>query len=153
MPGKHREIYATTTLFICIFTTVVCGGLTDRMLTRFGMKQMNDSEHGGPECQQTTSSPTSRNRPNYSLPHRTSHRVYKGAKRLWKQIDRQYLKHYFGGSTAVASAVNQGDNHLGQYELSCQQSDSDDEDSMIDDFEDHLSMNNNQGRSRSNSRE
>lgn len=157
MPGKHSEIYATTTLFICIFTTVVCGGLTDRMLTGFGMKEEipNDSDRGdGGRQQQQTTSPASRNRPNYSLTHRTSHRVYKGAKRLWKQLDNQYFKRHFGGAASVTSAADAqaGGDHLGNYELGYQQSDSDDEDdNIVDDFEgDNISISQNRSRSRSN---
>jgi len=130
MPGENREVYATTTLFICIFTTVVCGGLTDRMLTKFGMKQgVNDSERGSGgrdnanrPSQTSPTDGTSRNRPMYSLTHRTSYRVYKGAKRLWKQLDNDVLKIYFGGSTTVTSAVDRDG-----YELGYTISDSDDE--------------------------
>jgi len=155
MPGNHREIYATTTLFICIFTTVVCGGLTDRMLTRFGMKQTvgGRSERGdspdsgnGVGAHPTTSSPTStsRNRPNYSLTHSTSFRVYHGAKRLFKDIDHRFLRHYFGGPTAVASAL---DHDHRQYELGYQQSDSDDEEDMHDlDLTDHSNEKSNKKR-------
>ena len=32
MPGPHKDVYETTTLSIVIFTTVVCGGLTEPML-------------------------------------------------------------------------------------------------------------------------
>jgi sodium/hydrogen exchanger 8 len=38
MPGEHRELYVSTTLSIIIFTTVVCGGLTESLLTKMGMK-------------------------------------------------------------------------------------------------------------------
>eukprot|EP00639_Heterosigma_akashiwo_P037293 CAMPEP_0194713292 /NCGR_PEP_ID=MMETSP0296-20130528/5195_1 /TAXON_ID=39354 /ORGANISM="Heterosigma akashiwo, Strain CCMP2393" /LENGTH=89 /DNA_ID=CAMNT_0039611999 /DNA_START=502 /DNA_END=767 /DNA_ORIENTATION=- len=38
MPGPHAELYTTTTLSVVIFTTVVCGGLTEPALDRLGMK-------------------------------------------------------------------------------------------------------------------
>lgn len=38
MPGEHKDIYVTTTLSLVIFTTIVCGGLTERVLTKMGMK-------------------------------------------------------------------------------------------------------------------
>merc|ERR1712091_37040 len=44
MPGPHKDIYETTTLSIVIFTTVVCGGLTEPMLRHAGMKRA----HGEP---------------------------------------------------------------------------------------------------------
>ena len=45
MPGNHNDVYATATLFICIFTTVVCGGVTEKILTAFGMKNSRGSGH------------------------------------------------------------------------------------------------------------
>ncbi len=38
MPGEHKDLYISTTLSIVIFTTVVCGGLTEPMLSRMGMR-------------------------------------------------------------------------------------------------------------------
>lgn len=38
MPGPRRDLYTTTTLSIVIFTTVVCGGLTETMLSKVGMR-------------------------------------------------------------------------------------------------------------------
>jgi len=40
MPGPNRETYVAVTLSLCIFTTVVCGGLTETMLSKMGMKKM-----------------------------------------------------------------------------------------------------------------
>jgi hypothetical protein len=62
-------------------------------------------------------------RPDYALPARRGpSRVYKGAKRLLKQLDDDFLKVYFGGSTPVASASYDGgaagrQRYLGNYEL------------------------------------
>jgi solute carrier family 9 (sodium/hydrogen exchanger), member 8 len=122
MPGAHRDSYATTTLFICIFTTVVCGGLTDRVLTEFGMKQDgNETFRREEEESLAESAPGNGLRPDFALSsHRGSSRVYKGAKRLLKQFDDDFLKVYFGGSTPVTSASNglAGDNrYRGNYEL------------------------------------
>lgn len=38
MPGEHKDLFISTTLSIVIFTTVVCGGLTEPVLNRMGMK-------------------------------------------------------------------------------------------------------------------
>lgn len=38
MPGEHKDLYTSTTLLIVVFTTVVCGGLTEPMLDLMGMK-------------------------------------------------------------------------------------------------------------------
>jgi sodium/hydrogen exchanger 8 len=130
MPGPHRESYATTTLFICMFTTVVCGGLTDRVLGEFGMKQDDSERFNQQEAEDLgvlrVSSPrsdlSSGIRPDYALStRRSSSRVYKGAKRFLKQLDDDFLKVYFGGSTPVTSATYNGvgsrQGYLGNYEL------------------------------------
>jgi sodium/hydrogen exchanger 8 len=39
MPGPHKGAYETTTLGVVFFTTVVCGGLTEKVLARTGMKR------------------------------------------------------------------------------------------------------------------
>jgi sodium/hydrogen exchanger 8 len=128
----NRDVYATATLSICIFTTIVCGGLTEGMLTLFGMKEhsaddngANDEDHddGLGTMNRLSFSPPSSNPPrrhaDYPIARQASRRVYKGAKRLWKQFDDEVLKPYLGGSTSVRSATdgfNGGDN-LGNYEL------------------------------------
>ena len=38
MPGESTDLYISTTLSIVIFTTIVCGGLTEPMLSRMGMR-------------------------------------------------------------------------------------------------------------------
>lgn len=38
MPKEHRSVYVSTTLMIVIFTTLICGGLTEPMLTHMGMR-------------------------------------------------------------------------------------------------------------------
>lgn len=38
MPRGNRDLYATTTLCVVIFTTIVCGGLTEPILEAAGMK-------------------------------------------------------------------------------------------------------------------
>jgi NhaP-type Na+/H+ and K+/H+ antiporter len=38
MPGPRADLYTTTTLCVCIVTTVVCGGLTEPILERMSMK-------------------------------------------------------------------------------------------------------------------
>jgi len=39
MPGKHKDVYETTTLSVVIFTTVICGGLTEPVLRTLKMKR------------------------------------------------------------------------------------------------------------------
>lgn len=121
MPGNHNDIYATTTLFICIFTTVVCGGVTEKILTAFGMKNSrgsgrDDEDHGD-----------GMNGVSYS-PRRARPVLYRGFKRVWKTFDDEVLKMYFGGSTQTATADQyRGNYELGSYsyEISAQSSDTD----------------------------
>ena len=128
MPGPNRDTYTTATLTICMFTTIVCGGFTEKMLKLYGMKQggNNYGEIGDDEeYSSIIDSPTAR---------RMSVHVYKGFKGAWKELDNQYLKRWFGGvaSQRVQRAddpAEYGDEH-GDYELGKQTSfpsDSDDE--------------------------
>jgi sodium/hydrogen exchanger 8 len=43
MPQRNHDLYAATTLAIVMFTTVVCGGLTEPLLTVTGMKLRKES--------------------------------------------------------------------------------------------------------------
>lgn len=38
LPAEHKDVYVSTTLGIVIFTTLVCGGLTEPILNRTGMR-------------------------------------------------------------------------------------------------------------------
>ncbi|EGZ20758.1 hypothetical protein PHYSODRAFT_492998 [Phytophthora sojae] len=48
MPGPNQDLYVTTTLSVCIFTTIICGGMTEPLLTYTQLKrdQPNPSELG-----------------------------------------------------------------------------------------------------------
>lgn len=127
MPGNHNDIYATATLFICIFTTVVCGGVTEKMLTFFGMKSGARRSTRGHDLEENGDSNGVAFSPRRQRP------VLRGFKRVWKTFDDEVLKHHFGGSNATTSAADQhrGNYELGSYsyEISAQSSDIDDNDS------------------------
>jgi sodium/hydrogen exchanger 8 len=135
MPGEHKEIYSTTTLSICIFTTVVCGGFTERMLTVFGMKEdpppivSAGSNDGEIIMNRLTFKPPSPQRRETNLDiHRKI--IYKGIKGAWSRFDDQVLKHYFGGDSE--SSVKR---HNVEYEMASVRDDSDEyreEDSFLD---------------------
>jgi len=107
MPGKNKETYISATLTICIFTTVVCGGFTNRMLDQMGMKQTHSID-----------SPTAANAGRMDsdgymynqLIESSEHlqeldtRVRSGAKDAWKNFDNAYLKPTFGGSNPNSHA-------------------------------------------------
>jgi solute carrier family 9 (sodium/hydrogen exchanger), member 8 len=111
MPGPNKDVYATATLSICIFTTVVCGGLTDRILKLADMKYTTELElDTDSEDFEPLSIPSS---------PRMSERVYDGVKGVWKDFDDKYLKLLFGGSAEAG-----GDNHYGRrhYEMASRNS-------------------------------
>ena len=125
MPGPNKEVYATTTLSICIFTTIVCGGFTERMLSIFDMKEDirgdddDDDDDGMNLTRLSYRPPTSRRES--AIQQIARRRVYEGAKGLWTQFDENVLKPNFGGSHGVDSYHHNG-NHLddrarGEYEL------------------------------------
>jgi hypothetical protein len=102
------------------------------MLTLFGMKEQfvgdddadnddDDDDALRPMNRVSFSPPSStpRRRADHPIARQASRRIYKGAKRLWKQLDDEVLKIYFGGSTSVQSATDgrNGGDHLGNYEL------------------------------------
>lgn len=104
MPGPNKETYQTATLSICMFTTIVCGGTTDQILTLAGMKScdMDVSENGEQEPALPLSPPGSNHHP---IARRVSRQVFDGAKGVWKDLDDRYLKVLFGGSQQVRSGA------------------------------------------------
>jgi len=114
MPGPNKETYATATLAICMFTTVVCGGLTDRILTISGMKGINIDD----------SSPNDENDDETEMLTRSDNKkqmskiFYDGVKGIWRDLDDHYLKDLFGGLTQVRSgAGNLNVDGHGHYEM------------------------------------
>jgi sodium/hydrogen exchanger 8 len=132
MPGPNKDAYASATLSICIFTTVVCGGLTEGMLTAFDMKQRRPDTDGdeGMALNQLSYTPTAQASPsrrNYPLARRASAHFYRGGKRIWKQLDDEILKPYFGGSDGIQSSGRGRDDQLGNYELGHMEEDTEEE--------------------------
>ena len=117
MPGPNKEVYVTATLFICIFTTVVCGGLTDKILTLTDMKSFGDAEIES-DTEETESL-------SHSMSRQMSGRVYAGVKGVWKNFDDRYLKVYFGGSRIVRSGDRLAVDAHGHYEMTVGKSRSD----------------------------
>eukprot|EP00980_Cylindrotheca_fusiformis_P002919 scaffold678_cov98-Cylindrotheca_fusiformis.AAC.3 len=118
MPGDHKEVYSTTTLSICIFTTVVCGGFTERMLTIFGMKEdpspssshdTNNNTGGARMNRLTFKPPTPKRRE--TMVDRQSRRVREGIKGLWIRFDDNVLKYHFGGDVNGIHPPRHGSTH------------------------------------------
>ena len=112
MPGPNSDSYATATLFICMFTTIVCGGFTESILTQFGMKQGLDNDYDdsssddfiGVENLIVAES---------QLAQRISTNLQQKYTSFWKDFDDNYMKELFGGDRAKNS-----DRQSGDYELS-----------------------------------
>lgn len=124
MPGPNAELYTTVTLTICAVTTVICGGFTEKILDKFGMKETEsvesdnneeskfDAEEDEEQTGFFTDSPIMRSR---NIRH-----AYDGLKGLWSGFDNLYLKPMFGGSSNPRSPSRpgkRGGDGLGHYEL------------------------------------
>lgn len=119
MPGPHKEVYTTSTLSICIFTTLVCGGFTEKVLTIFGMKEdrLPSSETNGPDLELKSLSftpPTEQRRE--SRVEVKTRKIREGLKGLWYRFDDQVLKPHFGGDIIDEPSplhdMNNGRNHV-----------------------------------------
>lgn len=115
MPGPNRDTYSTATLSICMFTTIVCGGLTEKVLSETGMKQPDQQRGGDHDSGGETylydnlvlTSPAA---------HKRLKTVHKGLKGVWKKFDNEYLKPLFGGSHGDDVSDDQQQNSLGQFQ-------------------------------------
>lgn len=100
MPGPHKEVYATGTLSICVFTTLVCGGCTERVLTVFGMKEDRrryaDGDSQDLQLNRLTYKPPVQRRRESQIEERRR-KLKEGIKGLWYRFDDQVLKPHFGG--------------------------------------------------------
>ena len=88
MPGPHKDVYETTTLSIVIFTTVVCGGLTEPMLRHAGMKrsaEIEDVDELHTELLEVGAEPR-----RLAVPAPGFHAAF-------RELDQRYLKPLFGG--------------------------------------------------------
>mmetsp|Transcript_11561 Transcript_11561/g.27818 ORF Transcript_11561/g.27818 Transcript_11561/m.27818 type:complete len:557 (+) Transcript_11561:150-1820(+) len=117
MPGNHKEVYSTATLSICIFTTVICGGFTEKMLTMFGMK--DDQAHSlalSPSSDRVltriTYEPQSPAR-RESLVDRHRRRVYHGIKGIFERLDDNFFKVHFGGDIDEQRAAPEPEYEMG----------------------------------------
>eukprot|EP00934_Nitzschia_sp_Nitz4_P002396 Nitzschia sp. Nitz4//scaffold246_size28974//2563//4395//NITZ4_008080-RA/size28974-snap-gene-0.3-mRNA-1//-1//CDS//3329543906//2391//frame0 len=104
MPGPHKEVYQTGTLSICVFTTLVCGGFTEKVLTIFGMKEdrnniFMDGEGHDLQLNRLTYKPPTPQRGESRIETRRR-RIREGIKGLWYRFDDHVLKPHFGGDAS-----------------------------------------------------
>ena len=113
MPGPNSDTYSAATLFICMFTTIVCGGYTEKILTRFGMRRGDESSDDGESILGiddvlVVDSPLAR---------RVSESIHNKYKEFWWDLDERYMKELFGGaqhSQPVGSPRRSGNYELSQ---------------------------------------
>ncbi|CAM9486047.1 unnamed protein product, partial [Pylaiella littoralis] len=110
MPGASKDVYASTTLMVVIFTTIGCGGLTEPLLHRMNVKiQRGGAATGATDTtyQQLLASDvdgegTPPGSPALKSFRRQKRRVSKtvggGVESLWRHADTRFLKPLFGGS-------------------------------------------------------
>lgn len=135
MPGPNSDVYATATLTVCIFTTVVCGGFTNTILTKFDMKNSRGYDNSNDEYKSLSFNPSGPSLDRSSLPQIIHKKDYhKGIKKVWKTFDDEVLKEWFGGITTVASPHDDTHSNFeldptrGKYEMSPLHADDDNED-------------------------
>ena len=124
MPGPNSDSYATATLFVCMFTTIVCGGFTAEILTRFGMRRGSEiyGDGGGDRGRilgadelVVVDSP---------LVRCVRESMIDKCRGFWEDLDDNYMKAAFGGSPRQPYVGRSG--RAGTYELSNQREDMDD---------------------------
>uniref|UniRef100_H3GEB2 Cation/H+ exchanger transmembrane domain-containing protein n=1 Tax=Phytophthora ramorum TaxID=164328 RepID=H3GEB2_PHYRM len=104
MPGPNQDLYVTTTLSVCIFTTIICGGMTEPLLTYTRLKREPNHSEGSEEgdeeeglLSETISDHDDdedvRKHPVFALQEEKS-----GLHSFWSNIDERYMKPIFGGS-------------------------------------------------------
>ena len=115
MPGPHKEVYTTGTLSICIFTTIVCGSFTEKILTIFGMKDdrllfMATASDGHEPAADLKLRRLSYRPPVEPLRESRveikTRKIREGIKGLWYRFDDQFLKPHFGGDAEDSSLVS-----------------------------------------------
>jgi len=106
MPGPHKDVYETTTLSVVVFTTVVCGGLTEPILRKAGMKRAHGEASLDDDDAETPFIPPG-GAGDYELLERNAERPPSpapagaaaglGMHGAWREIDNRYMKPLFGG--------------------------------------------------------
>ena len=110
MPGENRSTYVTATLSICLITTIVCGGFTERILYISGMKEdLVVGESTTEDYEEDSLVISTSNSQN--LEH-----VEGRIKTFLFRLDRDILQLYFGGKMRSSRGDRNG-GAMGNYEL------------------------------------
>lgn len=109
MPGENGATYVTATLSICLTTTIICGGFTERILSISGMKDEEPSDEQNVESEEEDSLVL-------SAANGYTENASWGIKEVLLKFDRNVLQLYFGGKVRSRRSKNDGRNR-GNYEL------------------------------------
>jgi len=85
---NHRHVVITSTLSIVFFTTVICGGFTEKLL---GMLALKNSPQESPQAEMNRSVLMEQSDAAVVI------REYSTIHRLWRDFDLKYLSQWFGG--------------------------------------------------------
>lgn len=101
MPGPNKAMYESTTLGVVIFTTVICGGLTEPVLRHMGMKRDGDLEvpddsDKGKLAEGLTVGNVEKHMQPIAL-SRVHDLPNAGVHSWWKEVDESFMKPLFGG--------------------------------------------------------
>jgi NhaP-type Na+/H+ and K+/H+ antiporters len=109
MPGENGATYVTATLSICLTTTIICGGFTERILSISGMKDEEPSDEQNVESEEEDSLVL-------SAANGYTENASWGIKEVLLKFDRNVLQLYFGGKVRSRRSKNDGRSR-GNYEL------------------------------------
>mmetsp|Transcript_15953 Transcript_15953/g.23791 ORF Transcript_15953/g.23791 Transcript_15953/m.23791 type:complete len:566 (-) Transcript_15953:2071-3768(-) len=127
MPGENKSTYVAGTLSICLITTVICGGFTERILYVTGMKEESksvvvdeDKVHEGEGDSLVADSYEDDSLAIFASSSKEMGEAYKGVKNVAVQFDRSYLQVYFGGQKHDSQDLNshgKDESEEGDFEL------------------------------------
>lgn len=108
MPGEQKDTYVTGTLTICIITTIICGGFTEKVLTVMDMKETNRMVPNEFDIDGDSDGTIYEN--NY---------MRDSVKNFILHLDRNYLREVFGGEVKTRRSPTKArlDRSIGDYEL------------------------------------
>jgi len=89
---KHHRLYiVTTTLTVVFFTTIICGGFTERLLDRLGLKASSDDNEENDRKLLVDEQPA----------ESVILREYSWLHKTWRNFDISYMKKWFGGQRST----------------------------------------------------
>lgn len=117
MPGENKETYVTGTLTICIITTIVCGGFTEKVLVIMGMKESDVDDFVHDEAREDSAS-THENKDKRSDGNEAGY-IRKSVTSFILRFDQVYLREWFGGEVSIRRSPSKTplDRSFGDYEL------------------------------------